>query len=145
MEIYTIGFTKKSASQFFGALRAAHIQRLVDIRLNNSSQLAGFTKRDDLRYFLHELCAADYVHEPSLAPTEELLSAYKQREITWADYEQRFLLLMETRNVARKLEPALFAPRTVLLCSEPKPDRCHRRLVAEYLCQQWGDTQITHL
>ncbi len=98
MEVCTIGFTKKSAAQFFGALRAAGVRRLLDVRLNNSSQLAGFTKRDDLPFFLRELCGADYVHEPLLAPTDELLHAYRKRKGDWPTYERGFLALLAERR-----------------------------------------------
>lgn len=145
MEIYTIGFTKKTASEFFETLKSARIRRLLDVRLNNSSQLAGFTKREDLSYFLRELCSADYIHEPLLAPTKEILVAYKKRHIRWAEYEERFLLLMRERRVEQKLDKSLFSLRTVLLCSEPTPEHCHRRLVAEYLRQRWGEIDIIHL
>jgi uncharacterized protein (DUF488 family) len=145
MEIYTIGFTKKSAAQFFGALRQAGIRRLVDVRLNNSSQLAGFSKREDLAFFLRELCGAAYVHEPLLAPEQELLDAYKKRKGSWADYERRFLDLMAERQVEHRLERQSFAVASVLLCSEPTAERCHRRLVAEYLREKWGTIDIVHL
>lgn len=145
MEIYTIGFTKKTAAEFFGALKKAGIRRLLDIRLNNSSQLAGFTKRDDLRYFLREVCDADYVHEPELAPTEEILKAYQNKEISWDDYERCFRALLSERAVEGKIERSLFAVPTTLLCSEPTAEKCHRRLVAEYLREKWGDIEIKHL
>ena len=145
MEIYTIGFTKKSAGQFFGALRQAGIGRLVDVRLNNSSQLAGFSKREDLPFFLQELCGAEYLHEPLLAPEQELLDAYKKRKGSWADYERRFLELMSERRIEHRLDRRLFAVPSVLLCSEPTAERCHRRLVAEYLRGKWGTIDIVHL
>ena len=145
MEIYTIGFTKKSARVFFELLKAATIRRLIDVRLNNVSQLAGFTKREDLAYLLDEVCNADYVHEPSLAPTADLLSAYREGSITWTAYEQGFLDLMEERQVADRLPHALFDRSVVLLCSEPTPERCHRRLVAEYLAKHWGGITVHHL
>ncbi len=145
MEIYTIGFTKKSASDFFGALKHAGIKRLLDIRLNNSSQLAGFTKRDDLAYFLRELCGAEYEHEPLLAPTREILEAYKKNGGSWAEYEHRFLDLMASRRLEHSISRRQFDAPTVLLCSEPTVEHCHRRLVAEYLRDKWGDVQIVHL
>jgi uncharacterized protein (DUF488 family) len=145
MEIYTIGFAKKSAETFFGALRKAGIKRLIDIRLNNTSQLAGFTKRDDLRFFLKEMCGADYIHEPLLAPTVEILNSYKKKKISWQEYEQRFLELMAQRKIEEKIDRNLFNGPTVLLCSEAKADRCHRRLVLEYLRSKWGNFQIIHL
>ena len=145
MEIYTIGFTKKSADQFFGLLKRNDIRRLVDVRLNNVSQLAGFAKRDDLAYFLRELVGADYRHEPLLAPTQEMLDEYKKRRGSWAEYERRFLDLMAEREVERQLDRSLFAERTVLLCSEATPEHCHRRLVVDYLDSRWGDLQAVHI
>jgi uncharacterized protein (DUF488 family) len=145
VEVYTIGFTQKTAAQFFGALREAGIRRLLDIRLNNSSQLASFTKRDDLPFFLHEICGADYVHEPLLAPTQEILDAYKKQKGAWADYEQRFLALMAERRIEEHVDRRLLDGPTVLLCSEPTAEHCHRRLVAEYLQARWGGFEIVHL
>jgi uncharacterized protein (DUF488 family) len=145
VEIYTIGFTKKSAEQFFGVLRKAGIKRLVDIRLNNSSQLAGFTKQDDLAFFLKEICGAEYSHQLILAPTKEILDGYKKKKITWDEYERRFKSLLSDRKVEEKIGKELFGIPTVLLCSEPKPEKCHRRLVAEYLGDKWGDVRVTHL
>jgi uncharacterized protein (DUF488 family) len=145
VEIYTIGFTKKSAEQFFGALRKAGIKRLVDIRLNNSSQLAGFTKQDDLAFFLREICGAEYTHQLILAPTKEILDGYKKKKITWDEYERRFKSLLSDRKVEEKIDKELFGIPTVLLCSEPKPEKCHRRLVAEYLGDKWGDVRVIHL
>src|SRR6202049_2605082 len=98
MEIFTIGFTKKTAAEFFGLLKRHGIKRLIDVRLNNVSQLAGFAKREDLQFFLRELCGADYLHEPLLAPTQELLDAYKKEKGSWAEYERRFLALMAARK-----------------------------------------------
>lgn len=138
MEIYTIGFTKKSAEEFFGLLRRAGIQRLVDIRLNNSSQLAGFTKARDLQYFLRELVGASYVHEPRLAPTKEMLSAYKNGG-AWSDYERDYLKLLQQRKVEIWLRPEGFKSPSVMLCAEPTAERCHRRLAVEYLQAAWGD------
>ncbi len=145
MEVYTIGFTRRSAAGFFGALRDAGIRRLLDVRLNNTSQLAGFAKRDDLEYFLRELCGAEYVHEPLLAPTQELLDAYRNTRGSWDAYAERFLALLREREVERILDRALLAGPTVLLCSEPTADRCHRRLVLEYLAAHWGDVTPVHL
>lgn len=145
MEIYTIGFTRKSADQFFGLLKSKGIRRLVDVRLNNVSQLAGFSKRDDLAYFLREIVGAEYAHEPSLAPTQEMLDALKKHRGSWADYEQQFMRLMAERRVDERLDPAVFATPTVLLCSEATPERCHRRLVVEYLDSRWGDVRPVHL
>jgi uncharacterized protein (DUF488 family) len=145
MEIFSIGFTQKSAADFFGALKSAGIRRLLDVRLNNTSQLSGFAKRDDLSYFLHALCAAEYAHEPVLAPTQEMLDAYKKRKGDWTEYEREFLYLMRDRRIEATLDREQFAKPTVLLCSELTADRCHRRLVLEYLAQQWGGVSIHHL
>jgi len=145
VEVYTIGFTKRSAADFFGALRSAGVQRLLDVRLNNSSQLAGFTKRDDLPFFLREICGADYRHEPLLAPTQALLDAYRKQKGAWQDYERAFLRLIAERQIEKRLAPDLFGVRTVLLCSETTAERCHRRLVAEYLREHWGGLDVVHL
>ncbi len=144
MEVFTIGFTQSTAEGFFGRLKSSGIQRLLDVRLNNTSQLAGFAKRDDLVFFLRELCSADYVHEPQLAPTQEMLDSYRKEGKDWAEYERQFLSLLMCRRV-EALSKELFAAPTVLLCSEATPEQCHRRLVLEYLQQQWGDLTITHL
>lgn len=143
--IYTVGFTKKSAEQFFGLLRANGIRRVVDIRLSNSGQLAGFTKHDDLRFFLSEICDAEYVHEPRLAPTKELLTSFRDRKLPWDEYEQVFEGLMVERRVADTIDRSLFAEPAVMLCSEATADECHRRLVAEHLKTAWGDVEIVHL
>ena len=145
MEIFTIGFTKSTAAGFFGRLKQAGIRRLVDVRLNNSSQLAGFAKRDDLAYFLREICGADYVHEPLLAPSPELFEAYKKNGGDWSDYERRFLDLLAERRIEEQLDRELFSLPTVLLCSEPTAEHCHRRLVLEYLKKKWGDVEAVHL
>jgi uncharacterized protein (DUF488 family) len=145
VEIYTIGFTKKNAAEFFGALRGAGIRRLIDVRLNNTSQLAGFAKRDDLQYFLRELCGADYHHESALTPTAEILDAYKQKKILWEEYETRFVDLLMDRAAEKTVDRRLFETPAVLLCSEPSPSYCHRRLAAEYLAAKWGGVDIMHL
>ncbi|MGH3427474.1 MAG: DUF488 family protein, partial [Mycobacteriales bacterium] len=137
MEIYTIGFTQKSAREFFGLLRDNRIARLVDVRLNNKSQLAGFSKRDDLAFFLPELVNATYEHEPLLAPTQAILDDYKKNGGSWPEYEERFLALLTDRQVEKRLDRSGFLLPTVLLCSEPTAEHCHRRLVLEYLGQHW--------
>jgi uncharacterized protein YeaO (DUF488 family) len=115
------------------------------VRLNNSSQLAGFTKRDDLPYFLRVICDADYMHEPLLAPTQEMLDAYKKRKGSWSEYERRFLQLMAERKVEERIDKGVFAIPTVLLCSETTSEYCHRRLVCEYLAERWGGLDVVHL
>jgi uncharacterized protein (DUF488 family) len=145
MEVYTIGFTKRTAADFFGALRRAGVKRLVDVRLNNSSQLAGFTKRDDLPFFLKEICSAEYIHEPLLAPTQHMLDAYRKDRGTWQEYERQFLGLMAERKIEARLDRSLFEAPTTLLCSEATADRCHRRLVLEYLQMKWSGLDVAHL
>lgn len=145
MEVFTIGFTQRSAAGFFGALSQAGVRRLVDVRLNNSSQLAGFAKREDLRFFLETICKAEYRHEALLAPTQEVLDNYRKRKGGWEAYERSFLGLLRERKVEEEIDPALFAAPTVLLCSERAADHCHRRLVVEYLRDRWGNLEITHL
>jgi uncharacterized protein (DUF488 family) len=144
MKILTIGFTKKSAETFFTRLMNAEVRRLVDVRLNNVSQLAGFTKRDDLRYFTKSICNIDYVHLPDLAPTKDMLDAYKKHKSEWASYEEQFLDLMRSRRVEQKTSPEML-DGACLLCSEEKPHHCHRRLVAEYLEEKWGNVEIEHI
>lgn len=144
MKLFTIGFTRKTAERFFGLLRASGAKRVVDVRLNNVSQLAGFAKKDDLAFFLKEIAGMDYVHVPELAPTQEMLDAYKKENGDWKLYEQRFLALMRERKIEEKLPRSIF-DGGCLLCSEHKPHHCHRRLVAEYLQQHWGDIEVEHL
>jgi uncharacterized protein (DUF488 family) len=143
--LYTIGFTKSSAEHFFGRLQHAGIRRLVDIRLNNTSTLAGFTKRDDLAYFLRAILDAEFQHEPRLAPTTEMLKAYQGKQLAWAEYEAQYNTLIEERDVTHTLDRAAFYGPTALLCSEATPEHCHRRLVAEHLRTAWGDLEIVHL
>jgi uncharacterized protein (DUF488 family) len=142
--IFTIGFAKKSAREFFTILKEAGISTVIDIRLNNVSQLAGFTKKDDLQYFLEEIVRVAYIHKPELAPTKEILDAYKKKHIDWSGYERQFRQLLIERHVESLVTPQ-FVDKACFLCSEPKPDKCHRRLVAEYLREHWGNVQITHL
>lgn len=145
MEVYTIGFTQKNAAAFFGALKQAGIECLLDVRLNNTSQLASFAKRDDLAYFLKALCQAEYRHEPLLAPTQEMLDRYKKQKGRWEDYEKEFLALMAERQVEKHIDRRLFEKPTVLLCSEATAECCHRRLVLEYLKEKWDGLEIVHL
>lgn len=146
MEIFTIGFTQTTAEDFFGRLKMHRIERLLDVRLNNRSQLAGFAKRDDLAYFLRELVAAKYEHAPLLAPSQEILDAYKKKkDMSWTEYEGRFLGLLRDRCIEQELHPDEFERRTVLLCSEATPEHCHRRLVVEYLAGHWPDLVAVHL
>jgi len=145
MTIYSIGFTQRSAEEFFNTLKSAGIRRLIDIRLNNTSQLAAFAKKDDLAYFLKTICGIEYHHEPLLAPTQEILDAYKKSKGDWAGWERDFLTLIRERRIEKKIDRSKFAQPTVLLCSELTPEHCHRRLVLEYLAKKWGEITITHL
>ncbi len=144
MKVYTIGFTKTSAQRFFERLQRAGARSVLDVRLNNVSQLAGFAKRDDLRYFLKVICGMDYAHRPELAPTQELLDTYRKAGGDWVAYERRFLELMADRHVEETVPREIVAD-ACLLCSEDKPLRCHRRLVAAYLRSKWGQLEIVHL
>lgn len=145
MEIYSIGFTKTTAEHFFGRLKRAGVKRLLDVRLNNSSQLAGFAKAKDLPYFLRELVGATYEHEPLLAPNQELLDAFKKEGGAWSSYELDFMELMRRRRIQEVLSPAEFEVPTALLCSEDTAEHCHRRLVCEYLAEYWPDLTAKHL
>ena len=145
MEVFTIGFTQTTAADFFGKLRRYGIRRLVDVRLNNISQLAAFAKRDDLAFFLKELCGAEYLHEIRLAPTQEMLDAYKKQKGSWNVYASLFLDLMKDRRIETELNPDVFDVPTALLCSEPTADHCHRRLVLDYLQCKWSDVRAVHL
>jgi uncharacterized protein (DUF488 family) len=145
MNVYTIGFTKKNAKKFFELLRASGTKRVVDVRLNNVSQLAGFAKRDDLEYFLEKVCGMGYVHLTQLAPTQDILDEYKKNGGDWDSYAEKFLQLMQSRRVEETVPQELVADGC-LLCSEDKPHHCHRRLVAEYLRGKWGGSlDIKHL
>lgn len=144
MTIFTIGFTKKSAKEFFEALRHSGARHLLDIRLHNTSQLAGFTKREDLRYFLRQIVNMEYHEVPILAPEDSLLSDYRKTG-DWAKFKQSYLELIRQRQVERHIDPALFEDGVVLLCSEAEPNHCHRRLAAEYLARSMVEAHIEHL
>jgi uncharacterized protein (DUF488 family) len=144
MKLFTIGFTKKSAEEFFGRLKRSGVRRLVDVRLNNVSQLAGFTKKDDLLFFTQAICGIPYVHLPILAPTQRALDGYKKQKGGWDAYEKTFLDLMAERRVEDGVSREELNG-ACLLCSEDTPEHCHRRLVAEYLQKHWGDVEIVHL
>jgi len=144
-ELFTIGFTAKSAETFFNLLRGSRVRRLIDLRLNNVSQLAGFSKRDDLRFFLREICGADYLHLPALAPTKPLLRAYRAGEMGWEEYAARFIELLARRGVESEFDTGVLESGC-LLCSEHQPHFCHRRLVAEYLGSRLSrGFQVVHL
>jgi uncharacterized protein (DUF488 family) len=144
VKLFTIGFTKKTAQRFFEMLSNSGAKRVVDVRLNNVSQLAGFAKKQDLTYFLKQICGMGYVHVPELAPTKDILDEYKKNKGDWDVYERKFLELMERRQIEKKVPREVFEDGC-LLCSEDKPHHCHRRLVAEYLKAHWGNVEIEHL
>ena len=144
VKLFSIGFTKKSAEYFFETLRKAGIKRVVDVRLNNVSQLAGFSKKNDLKYFLKEIADIDYVHLPELAPTKNILDAFKKHKGDWGDYERDFLELMQQRQIEEMVSKDLLN-KGCLLCSEDKPHHCHRRLVADYLKEKWQQVDVEHL
>jgi uncharacterized protein (DUF488 family) len=144
MRLFTIGFTKKTAEEFFSTLSSAKVKTLIDVRLNNVSQLAGFSKRSDLEYFLRTICGIGYLHLPELAPTQDILDEYRKGGHNWAKYESQFLALLRKRKVAQTLDRNIF-DRACLLCSEDTADQCHRRLVAEHLQKKWGGVEIVHL
>ncbi len=144
MRIFTIGFTKCSAEDFFGRLQRSGARRVVDIRLNNVSQLAGFAKKEDLRYFLGALCHMDYAHQPLLAPTQELIDGVHKGGLSWPEFEPRFLALLAERQVERVLRREDL-DGACLLCSEDTPHKCHRRLVAQYLGEKWGAVDVVDL
>ena len=145
MNIYTIGFTKKTAKEFFEKLQGTDAKYLLDTRLNNNSQLAGFTKKGNIDYFIDKLTEMDYLEFPILAPTSEILKQYRS-DGDWGAYEVKYNRMLVDREVARKIDPALFADGAVLLCSEPTAEKCHRRLAAEFLQKEvlFGST-IVHL
>ena len=142
--LYTIGFTQKGAETFFNILKSAGVTKIIDIRLNNNSQIAGFAKRDDLAYFLKEICNCEYVHVTDFAPTEEIFTAYKKEGCGWNEMEKRFTKLMNDRKI-ENIFTAEELHNACLLCSENSPQYCHRRLVALYLREKLGDIEIRHL
>ena len=144
INVFTIGFTKKSAEVFFHKLIKAGVKRVIDIRLNNTSQLAGYTKKDDLGYFLRAIGGIEYLHMPDFAPTKEILDAYNKSKGNWFTYEEQFNALISERKIEEKLGPDLL-DQACLLCSEEKPMKCHRRLVAEYFQKKCGNVDIHHL
>ena len=145
VNVATIGFTKSNAEHFFERLMKEGLKKLIDVRLHNTSQLAGFAKADDLAYFLRKIGGIEYVHQPILAPTDSILKAFKKEKGDWDVYQGRFLQLMEERKIEQRLRPEMLHG-VCLLCSEATPHNCHRRLVCEYLNDKWGDLlSVKHL
>jgi len=144
MDLYTIGFTKKTAKEFFEILKKNEVEQIADIRLNNTSQLAGFTKKDDLGYFLKELGNIEYYHFDFLAPSKEIRDEYNEGK-NWERYMGGYIGLLDKREILKKLDRKFFEKRTCFLCSEYSPEYCHRRLLVEYLKRHWKDVEIIHL
>ncbi|MDR5749089.1 DUF488 domain-containing protein [Caballeronia sp. LZ029] len=145
MDVMTIGFTKKSAEKFFSLLGSAKVSRILDVRLNKTSQLAGFSKKPDLKFFSTKLIGAEYVELGDLAPEKEMLRRYQNKELTWQVYAEEYVNLLARRRVEGSLNIALF-DRGCLLCSEDRPNHCHRRLAVEYLNSRWSNKlKVTHL
>lgn len=144
INLFTIGFTQKSAEHFFETILKSGVKRVIDTRLNNVSQLAGFAKRKDLEYFLQKIGQIEYVHILDLAPTKDILDDYKKNGGDWETYEKKFLDLIVKRKIEEKISPDIL-DGGCLLCSEAKPHHCHRRLVAEYLKDKWRNVKICHL
>ena len=144
MKLFTIGFTKKSAKEFFEILKTNNIEQIIDIRLNNTSQLAGFTKKDNLKYFLKELCGIDYCHFIFLAPTKEIRDRYIKSK-DWDVYIKEYIELLDNRKVLDKLDKSYFKRKSCFLCSEASANHCHRRLLVEYLKGHWDYVEIVHL
>ncbi|MFI2858627.1 DUF488 family protein [Paenibacillus sp. JSM ZJ436] len=143
-EICTIGFAKKSLEQFVDLMKEAGVTRLIDTRLNNTSQLSGYAKKNDLSYVMR-LVGIKYKHDVMLAPTEDILSAYKKKLMSWDEYEKQYIGLLEKRKVENRIDDILEEEATCFLCSEDKPHHCHRRLLAEYLQNYKKEIKITHL
>lgn len=144
IKLYTIGFTSKSAEKFFNLLRNAGVTKIIDTRINNVSQLAGFAKGSDLKFFAKEIGNMSYEHNIDFAPTKELLSRYRDKKMTWLEYETEYLNLLDMRKVAQKIETEKLH-KHCLLCSEHTPEKCDRRLLAEYLKHIKGNIEIIHL
>ena len=144
MKLFTIGFTKKSAEEFFKHLQNAGVRRIVDVRLNNNSQIAGFAKARDLEYFLNAIAGIDYVHIPDFAPTKDILDEFKKRKGSWTEYQRKFKDLMENRRIAETAAKVL-RENDCFLCSEHTTEHCHRRLVAEHLRDRMDSIEVIHL
>lgn len=144
IKLYTIGFAGKSAENFFDLLQNASVKKIIDTRINNVSQLAGFAKGADLKYFARKIGGMDYAHQLDFAPTKELLQAYREKRISWEQYEVEYLNLLDTRKIASKIDIEQLHGNC-LLCSEHGPEKCHRRLLAEYLQHVKGGIEILHL
>jgi uncharacterized protein (DUF488 family) len=144
IKLLTIGFTNKSAQKFFELLKKNEVKKIIDTRINNTSQLSGFAKGSDLAYFAKEIGNMDYLHKLDFAPTKELLEKYRKGTITWEEYETEYLNLLDTRKVGNKINVEELH-QNCLLCSEHTPEKCHRRLLAEYIKAHFNNVEIIHL
>lgn len=144
IKLFTIGFTGKSAEKFFNLLLNSGIKKIVDTRINNVSQLAGFAKGSDLKFFAQEIGHINYEHNIDFAPTKELLSKYRDKLITWEEYETEYLNLLDIRKIIQKINLESLH-ENCFLCSEHTPEKCHRRLLAEYIKHVKNDIEIIHL
>jgi uncharacterized protein (DUF488 family) len=144
IKLYTIGFTKKTARQFFELLKKNNIKKLIDVRINHASQLAGFAKGADLEYFAEEICGIKYEHIADFAPTKELLSDYQNKKIDWTEYQKIYRSIIETRKVIETYNFEDFDD-ACFLCSEPTADQCHRGILVEYFWEINPQIQIVHL
>jgi len=143
--VVTIGFTKKSAEDFFARLKKAKVKKVIDVRLHNSSQLAGFAKANDLAYFLSAIGGIGYEHMPLLAPTDDIIALARRGRPDWTAFEKQFRTLMAKRKIEREFKPSML-DGACLLCAEDKPHHCHRRIVCDYLNDKWGGMlSVTHL
>lgn len=146
--LYTVGFTKKNAKDFFELLNAYKVDTVIDIRLNNTSQLAGFSKYPDIEYFLNKLCNIKYIHDINFAPENETLETYKKNIISWEEYVNQFTKTMEDRKICDYIKEKydfLYGKTVCLLCSEVKADKCHRRLVAQYFLEIYNGFKIMNI
>ena len=145
-QLFTIGSTKKTAEKFFTLLIDNDVRCVLDVRLYNSYQLAGFSKYPDIKYFLKKIANIEYLSDSMFAPSEELLTAYREKRINWDDYTERFTQIMELRGIIDYIENKYGDLNGYcLLCSEDKPDKCHRRLLAEMICEHFGGYELKHL
>ncbi len=146
MNVYTIGFSQKSAEEFFNLLKNNKVKRLVDTRLNNKSQLAGFSGVKHLPYFL-KLHNIEYEYKPEWAPSKELLTGYRDKSINWDEYVKVYNQLLIDRNIAKNIsnEGVASLDNIALLCSEPTAELCHRRLLSEYFMQHFDNVKVKHL
>ena len=144
VKVFTIGYAGKSARKFFTILKQAGVKKVIDVRLYNTSQLAGFTRKQDIEYFLQAIVDAEYVYMPIMAPTKQLLNDYKKELIGWPQYESQFKAIIAQRQIQKHII-LQDMDMSCFLCSEAKPDNCHRRLVVEYMAEHWQNITIQHL